>query len=148
MTSDFKLITGKKGKGALTQDEPITEVAEPSPPDFLSDDAKMEWSARCHGLFVAGIMTELDQAALAAYCQSYGRWVQAEREIELMGGALTIQAGNGTTIPNPLLHIANTAMKDVVKYAAEFGMTPITRSKIVAVPVDSKTDIYAEFFTR
>jgi P27 family predicted phage terminase small subunit len=29
-----------------------------------------------------GIISDLDRAALAAYCQAYGRWVEAERKLK------------------------------------------------------------------
>ena len=95
-------------------------------------------------------MTELDRIPFAAYCQMFGVWAQAERAIKLMGGALTIQAGNGTTIPNPLLNIANAAMKDMVRYAAEFGINPASRTKVNAVPPTNKNDLrlFSKYFDR
>ena len=33
---------------------------------------------------------------------------------------------------NPLVHAANNAMADMVRYAAEFGFTPSSRTQIVA----------------
>ena len=81
-------------------------------------------------------MTELDAGALAAYCQAYGRWVEAERVIAIMAErdvqlrGLMIRSAKGNHVPNPLIWIANAAMKDMVRYAAEFGMTPSARSRI------------------
>jgi P27 family predicted phage terminase small subunit len=148
--SALKLVTGNKDKRFNNENEPVVAPAEPSPPDFLSNDAKIEWAAQCPALFAAGIMTELDRIPFAAYCQMFGVWAQAERAIKLMGGALTIQAGNGTTIPNPLLNIANAAMKDMVRYAAEFGITPASRTKVNAVPPTNKNNLrlFSKYFDR
>jgi P27 family predicted phage terminase small subunit len=88
------------------------------------------------GLVDAGILTPVDTAPLAAYCQAYGRWVQAEKVIAAMAErdeltkGLMIKSAKGNPIPNPLVGIANVALRDMVRIAAEFGMTPSARSRI------------------
>jgi P27 family predicted phage terminase small subunit len=84
-------------------------------------------------LLRCGLMTEIDRAALAGYCQAYGRWVQAERALARMGekdlltGALMIKTSNGNAIQNPLVGTANKAMELMLRAASEFGMTPSAR---------------------
>lgn len=86
-----------------------------------------------------------DRASLAADCQAYGRWATAERAIAEMGkrdlltGGLMIKTSNGNAIQNPLVGTANKAMSDLVRYAAEFGMTPSARSRIIAAPPGSES---------
>ena len=41
-----------------------------------------------------------------------------------------IETSNGNAIQNPLVGTANKAASDVVRYAAEFGMTPSTRVRL------------------
>lgn len=149
----LKLVTGNPGKRALPKKEAIVAPAEPTPPAFLCDDAKVEWGRVVSILFGAGLMTELDRAALAAYAAAYGRWAQAERAINRMAAkdelnaALMIKTSNGNAIQNPLVGIANKAKADMVRYAAEFGMTPSARSRVDATPNDqTKDDQYKEFF--
>ena len=36
----------------------------------------------------------------------------------------------GHMIQNPLVGVANKAMNDMVRFAAEFGMTPAARSRV------------------
>lgn len=133
----LKLVKGNPGKRALPKREAKIALAEPQPPTFLSDDAKVEWGRVCAALYRAGLMTELDRAALAAYCQAYGVWAQAERAIaklqangELNG--LLMKTTNGNVIQHALIGVANKARADVVRYAAEFGMTPSARSRVDA----------------
>lgn len=149
----LKLVTGNPGKRALPKKEAKIAPAEPTPPAFLCDDAKVEWGRVVSILFGAGLMTELDRAALAAYAAAYGRWAQAERAINRMAAkdelnaALMIKTSNGNAIQNPLVGIANKAKADMVRYAAEFGMTPSARSRVDATPNDqTKDDQYKEFF--
>lgn len=132
----LKLIKGNPGKRSLNPNEPKPELARPMPPTFLSDDAKVEWGRVVDRLFELGLMTDLDRAALAAYCQAYGRWAQAERALAEMGrqdqltGALMIKTKNGNAIQNPIVGTANHAMAEMMRYATEFGMTPSARTRI------------------
>src|SRR5690554_3889293 len=77
----LKIIAGNPGKRPLPQNEAVVALAEPTPPPFLCDDAKVEWGRVCSQLYAAGLMTEIDRAALAAYAAAYGRWAQAERAL-------------------------------------------------------------------
>jgi P27 family predicted phage terminase small subunit len=142
----LKLVKGNPGKRATNQREAVVALAEPTPPSFLSDEAKVEWGRVVSTLYRAGLMTEIDRAALAAYCQSYGRWAQAERALARMAEKDTLNSGlivrtkNENAIQNPLVGIANKAKADVVRFAAEFGMTPSARSRVSANPDDEKQE--------
>jgi P27 family predicted phage terminase small subunit len=148
----LKLVTGNPGKRALNKKEAKVELAQPTPPPFLNDDAKVEWGRVVDTLYKTGLMTELDRAVLAAYCQAYGRWAQAERALSRMADkdennkALMVKTTNGNAVQNPLLGIANKAKADMVRYALEFGMSPSARSKVNASPHDHKEDSFKEFF--
>ena len=142
----LKLVQGNPGKRALPKNEAVVALSEPTPPAFLCDDAKVEWGRVCSALYAAGLMTELDRAALAAYAAAYGRWAQAERAINTMAGkdginaALLIKTKEGNAIQNPLVGIANKARNDVVRFAAEFGMTPSARSRVSATPEENEKE--------
>ena len=149
----LKLLTGNPGGRKLNANEANPDLAQPTPPDFLNNHAKVEWGRIVGRLFRAGLMTELDRSVLAAYCQSYGRWVQAEHALTQMAEAqadadesLTIVTHNGTAMQNPLIGIANKAKADTVRYALEFGMTPSARSRVSASPHEEVDDLTIEFF--
>jgi P27 family predicted phage terminase small subunit len=141
----LKLVTGNPGRRPLPAVEAQAAPALPSPPPHLSDDAKVEWGRVSEELYKIGLLSGIDRASLAAYCQSYGRWAGAERAIAEMGkrdmltGGLMIKTSNGNAIQNPLVGTANKAMSDMVRYAAEFGMTPSARSRIIAAPPGSES---------
>lgn len=79
-------------------------------------------------LFNLGLLTQIDGAALASYCASYGRWRQAEEDLADSG--LLLKNTSGNLIQNPLVGIANQAQRDMVKILVEFGMTPSSRSRV------------------
>lgn len=53
--------------------------------DHLGAEARTEWDRVAHGLHALRLLETVDRAALAAYCTTYARWVQAERAIAEMG---------------------------------------------------------------
>lgn len=136
----------------MNADEPKFQLSKPNPPAHLNDDAKAEWRRVVTVLFNAGLMTEMDRAALAAYCQAYGRWAQAERALARMAEndernyALMVKTTQGNAVQNPLVGTANKAMMEMMRIAIEFGMTPSARARVRALPDDQQTDL-SEFFT-
>ena len=144
----LKLLEGNPGHQKLSKPVPSFDSAKPSPPPFLSDDAKLEWHRLIDILFETGVMTETDRAAFAAYCQSYGRWVQAERQIAKLQGknelnGLLVKTKDGNIIQRPLVGIANKAKADMVRFAAEFGMTPSSRTRIKITGTTKKENPFA-----
>ncbi len=78
----LKVISGNPGKRPLNQHEPQPQLAIPTCPAHLTPSAKAEWKRLACELQALGILSHLDRAVLAAYCQAYGRWVGAERKLK------------------------------------------------------------------
>lgn len=77
-----------------------------------------------------GMLTGIDMAAFAAYCQSYARWKEAQEHIDSGGSAFETEKGyQQQTL---WAGIANTNQKLMQQAAAEFGLTPSARSRIMA----------------
>lgn len=136
--SHLKLVTGNPGRRPINEREPVPARKLPTPPPELNDDAKVEWGRVSEELYRIGLLTGIDRGTLAAYCQAYGRWMQAERLITETAkrnpstGGLIVTTKAGNFIQSPLIGIANKAMADMVRYAADFGMSPSARSRIQA----------------
>ncbi|MFG0862598.1 phage terminase small subunit P27 family [Pseudomonas sp. CJQ_13] len=120
--------------------EPSIPVAAPPKPEFLSGEASVEWDRVVEALLELGWVTTLDQAALAAYCESYGRWVRLEREIarlnseskDGLGGELQTFP-NGTRQEHPLRLAAKAASKAANQAGALFGFSPVARRAMKAM---------------
>ena len=67
----------------------------------------------------------------------------AERDLATHG--LMIRTSNGNAVQNPLVGAANKAMADMMRYAAEFGMTPSARTRIAVEGRSADDDILAQF---
>ena len=100
----------------------------------LAPEAREEWDRLALELYELGILSTIDRAALAAYCQAYGRWVEAEEQLRNIDGTmkLTETTSNGNIIQNPLVGIANKSLELMHKYLTEFGMSPSSRTRVSA----------------
>jgi len=148
----LKLVTANPGKRPLNTNEPIPVSGRLNAPEFLIPDARAEWDRVAEDLVASGLITVADLGALAVYCTAFGRLVQAERILATDAKAnpenegLTIETASGNVIMNPRLGIRNKAAADLMKAAAELGMTPSARSRVQAAPA-SKQDPAADFFS-
>jgi P27 family predicted phage terminase small subunit len=146
----LKLITGNLRPSRVNPREPRLEPMLPAPPAELIPEARAEWDRLAKRLLAAGLLTAVDGAVFACYCQSFGRWQQAEQALAQMakddpGSDLVTTGKGGNSIQNPLVGIARRAAADCVRYAAEFGMTPSARSRVWANP-NAKQDPADHFF--
>jgi P27 family predicted phage terminase small subunit len=121
---------GNRGKRAWNHDEPEPPDALPRCPDHLSDVARAEWRRVARTLHAMGVLTTIDRAALAAYCQSYGRWVEAERKLNETPALL--KTPSGYIQQSPWLAVANKQLELMGRYMTELGMTPAARSRVAA----------------
>jgi P27 family predicted phage terminase small subunit len=126
----LKLLRGNPGKEVLPKGEPQPLIPDevPDPPQALSKTAQDEWWRIAPELHRLGILTIADLRPLAAYCQTYARWIDCEAA--LADAALVKVSSMGGEVVNPLLRIAERAAHDMMKYAAEFGFTPSSRTKV------------------
>lgn len=150
--TQVKVIRGNPGKRPLNEAEPKPRRLIPDPPRDLTDEAQIEWHRVSVELDQLGLLTGIDRAALAGYCDAWGRWVYARRlivraaeEYPKYEGLIIFSAKNNP-ITNPALGIANKAMADVMRYCVEFGMTPSARSRIAATPRATEEDETSQFF--
>lgn len=125
-----KLLEGNPGKRALNRAEPKPRVVLPPPPDHLGEEEKAKWEVAVKELHPLGLITTIDQDALAMYCVIFVRWMKAEKMVREKGEIIKTAAGN--IIQNPYLSIANRALEQLNKLGAEFGMTPSSRSRVKA----------------
>src|SRR5688572_18095041 len=77
--TQLKAVQGTLRPSRVNPSEPKPEPAVPTCPSWLPKEAKAEWRRIVPQLERLGLLTLIDRAALAAYCQSYARWEEAER---------------------------------------------------------------------
>ena len=113
-----------------------TTMPSRSPPEDLPDCprpslaiARARNGHRIAGpLHEMGVLTMVDRAALAAYCQAWGRWVEAEEKLKTTPTML--KTPSGYVQQNPWLSVANKQLELMGRYMAELGITPASRSRV------------------
>jgi P27 family predicted phage terminase small subunit len=132
----LRLLEGNPQNRPINKNEPRPKRYQPEAPAILTADAKIEWERIVEEVYNLGLLTIVDVQGLAAYCQSYGRWIVAERCLAKMAAldqqveGLMIKGTQGQPVANPLVYIAAKAARDMMSYAAEFGFTPAARTRI------------------
>lgn len=124
----LKLLEGNPGKRAINGAEPKPPRGIPTCPAHLTAPAKAEWKRLAQDLHTVGLLTRVDRGALAAYCQSWGRWVEAERKLQETPPLFKTPAGYVQI--SPWLTIANKERELMARYMAELGLTPSSRSRL------------------
>lgn len=152
LPANVHLLKGNPSKKPLADllGEFRPEVEIPTAPKHLWPEAKKEWKRITPELERYGLISKLDRAALALYCQAYARWVWAEEQLdrardlaerkrldaEAKGEPWT--GGDGVTVPTPNGHmtysphwvVANKAMEQVKNHLRSFGMDPSARGAV------------------
>lgn len=126
---NLKKLQGTYTKARDTGTEAAVPNSKPTCPSWLPKEAKAEWRRIANALHDAGLLKGIDRAALAAYCNAWARWKQAELLVQ--EGGLLSETSNGNVIQAPAVGVANVAMRDMLKILKEFGMTPSSRSRLV-----------------
>lgn len=131
----LKVLEGNPGKRPLNAREPVPVKRAPSCPKWLDKDAKKEWRRLAPKLEAMGLLSEVDMAAFAGYCQSYSRWKENEEFITEHGSLVRTPSGYWMQVPQ--VSIAQQYMKQMEKFAEQFGLTPSSRSRLIADSAES-----------
>lgn len=126
----IKELEGNPGKRPLNPYEPKPEQKAPPCPKWLEPEAKKEWRRLCKVMEQIGILTKMDMTAFAGYCQAYARWKEAEEFLTKHGNL--VKTPNGYWQQVPQVSIAQSNLKIMMNIAAQFGLTPSARSRIIA----------------
>ena len=128
----LKVLEGDRGKGRrpLNEHEPIPPKGGVKCPSWLLPEAKKEWKRLAASLEAMGVLTMADLTAFAGYCQAYARWREAEDFITQHGSIFKTPSGYVQQVPQ--VSIAQTYLKIMNRFAEQFGLTPASRSRIIA----------------
>lgn len=88
----------------------------------------MEWNRVVGELYALGILTQVDRAALVVYCTAWADYVKACNKLEKEGDVII--SDKGGMYQNPWVAIKKRSMDQIIKFSAEFGMTPSSRSRV------------------
>lgn len=139
LPANVHMLHGNASKLPMSQllDGVHPEVEIPKCPAHLQAEAKREWKRVADYLEELGLISQIDRAALAAYCAAWAEVVHCEKKIsELNAADENGEAGYITDTPSGYkqmsvwLQIRNRAYDRMMKFAAEFGMSPSSRTRV------------------
>lgn len=137
--SNLRALRGNVGHGKTTQTHDALPGKLPACPRELGTNARRVWRAFGGVLLRSGLMAEVDQAAFAALCVSYARWLELTEALK--DQPLFVERANGMIEPNPALRLQAEAQRDYLKILEGFGGTPAWRSRITAKPAAPADDL-------
>lgn len=147
-TEILKARGSKYAKERTDANAPLFPPGSPSCPSGLPREGKAEWRRIVPQLLEAGLLSVANRAALAAYCQAWADWQEAEAKLKKEGKVLT--AASGYKYVHPWVAIARNARAETVQLAATFGMTRSSAGKVqrdtVAEPDEPKEKDKGRFF--
>jgi len=143
----LRILQGNPQHRRLPRNEAQPDISDelPAAPSFLHAYAVEEWDRVASELHHLRVLTRVDRGIFAAYCQSYARWRLAEEALARMTvndgvmNGFIIRRRNGEAGPNPLVGAARRAAHEMLRFAGEFGMTPVARARI-AMGLGSEDD--------
>lgn len=145
----LRLLRGNPGKRKINTNEPQPEPGIPDCPTWLGPKAKRVWDETAPVLAQMRVLTKVDRAALAAYCQTHARWQAVEEFLETNGEVYPLRDEKGAVRclqQYPQVSIARNLLMILRGYQQEFGMTPAARTRITVAEADKQSEVEARFF--
>jgi len=139
----LKLLRNNPGRRPLNPSEPKPPAARSSPPAYLTGAAAAEWRRLAPELARLGLLTTIDRDGLAAYCQTFARWREAEREIAKHG--MVVKGRDGGPVQSPFVSIAQRSLAQLRNWLVEFGMTPSSRSRVATTTTAKPDDPFEKY---
>ena len=119
-------------RGGTTHSHKKPRTEEPQPPEkmpdcpkHLNEAAQVEWKRAGKILQDIGLMTELDMAVFAGYCDAFAQWAEATEKVHETG--LVYKKTDGSPALNPYLRVAREAYERMMRAAVLLGLSPSSR---------------------
>ncbi len=142
----LKLLEGNPGKRALNLSDGVNPRVEiPSAPKHLGQEAKKEWKRITPLLEDLGLISGLDRAALALYCQAVGRLSELEMAFN---GKVQAKVDEGMSYCDAVFDASRSVTPSgyeqqsvivnliaghrlqVHRHLAHFGLSPASRARV------------------
>lgn len=135
--------------------EPRAESGYPGCPDHLTGLARDAWEFLVDQITIMGIDKRPDALMLEGAAVNYARAVQADEQITREG--ITVQetsiAEDGEVVvlktkANPAVAVSNAAWRQLRAFASEFGLSPVSRTRLSLERRDDGTQDLAKLLSQ
>jgi len=142
----LRILEGVPGHHPLNLNEPKPKKANPECPDWLEDEAKKEWFRIVPELERLGLLTVIDVTALIGYCQSWARFIEAEKY--LSEHDTCFETDKGFIMQVPQVAISQKYLKLCQSFMIQFGLTPSSRTRISLSSGEEDEDPMKKLFNK
>lgn len=144
--TSLKVIEGNRGKRALNNQEPDPEyLNDLTPPDYLTESAKVVWNQIAQDLRNARILTKVDVPMLHMVCEAIATYRKAAAKCEQREKNGDI--GESSAIGYWEM-VKSMSFKQAMAALQQFGMSPAARTRIAIQPQgDLFSDQGKNYFT-
>ena len=132
----LKLIHGSRDRHQNKLEPKPT--GEATMPKWLNKNARKEWRRLAPELTRIGILTVADEVEFAVYCQALAELTEAEAHLAEHGRTQVTK--DGFEGKSAWCSIRDEAWKRLHQAASGFGLTPASRAKVEAKPIEAKDD--------
>ena len=133
----LKVLAGEKAS-RINRNVPQPRNMPPDKPPYLTPLAAAEWDRVIPDLIEMGVAKAVDQASLAAYCESVALLAQISAAMAEDG--LLVTGPDGTERRHPLAGAWKATSGEVRAWSRDFGLTPSARSELRAAPAGAPGD--------
>jgi P27 family predicted phage terminase small subunit len=130
---------GRDSGGRPVATPPVLERGLPDPPDWLPADVRVMWDWIAPQIDELGAIKPQDGLILATLCEIAATYAAAVADVYKNGQVLA-NPKTGMPHKNPALAVAETARRDLLRYAREFAITPLAESLLAKLPRDDDDD--------
>ena len=136
----IKILEGNPGKRELNKFEPQPSAMINKCPEWLPEEARELWDELAPDLISSGVMKQLDKPMFEALCAEYAMYRRSMTHVFTHGEMYRQPTGKLDEKGNPIYNLhankniatAHASLAQWHQIAAEFGMTPSSRTAIIA----------------
>jgi len=140
----LKLVQGNPGNRPINKKEPEPlRIYNPEPPESFNELQSAKWVELARKLGDCRVLTELDLDALEIYCREWVNMHEAINDINERGKLMVTRGGGVMWNPNWSQYKHSQSVCRSIM--SEFGMTPSTRTSVVAVGDPEGKNEWSEF---
>ncbi|EMF0060375.1 phage terminase small subunit P27 family [Enterococcus hirae] len=106
------------------------------PPYYLKGTARSMWRRIVPKIKEQEFVNELDRTMVETFCINYQLMREAYDSLKEEG--MHFQTENGWK-KNPAVQVLDVSSKNLRAIGAELGLTPVSRAKILEIPIEGET---------
>ena len=114
---------------------PLPRPSCPTGRNGLTGEARREWERLGPLLAEQGLLTEWDRSLFSMYCQEWKIYVTVCRKLRTLDDC-TVLSTKGNVIQHPLVGLKNRTYQNLLRIAAEFGLSPSSRTRLHVQPAE------------